>query len=178
MERGCVCWTAGEAGASGAAGVFSQKSPHHPPPNLSAVVVVSSPSLSRPPPHLPAWHTVPFPPSCRGCGLHAARVLPAAPAPRRAPRVLQDQRHGGQELCFHPLVLPGEGPARAGGSLRDGHRPQPCRHSSLCQRFGAAGCAAPGSETHPQAGLLPPVPNRLPSPRGGIKSGRTGGARG
>lgn len=93
---------AGGAGAGGAAGV-SPKDPQHSPPDLSTAVVVSSPS---PFPRLPARHRVPFPPSCRGCGLRAARIPPSTPASRGAPRVCQDQGHGGQEVISIPSCGP------------------------------------------------------------------------
>lgn len=117
--------SAGAAGARLCAGWLGE-------PELAELLVClqrpSLPSSSEPlrrcccvvslpvPPPATQGSPVLFPPSCCGCGLHAARSLLPLPHSKEHPDPSRPKARG-QELRFHPLVLPGKGLARAGGPL-------------------------------------------------------------
>lgn len=98
------------------------------------VFPVSPPASSVPCPSVLPW-------------LWLARcTCPPAAAPQGTCWVLGDPRHAGQELCFHPLVLPIQGLARAGVSPA---APQGCpselghEQPGTALRDGHQGCLQP-----------------------------------
>lgn len=166
LERGCALggWGAGAAGVS-------PTDPHYPPPpNLSAAVVMSSPSLSpachpgipRPLPSVLLWLWLArctLPPATPALQEHQDPSRPKARDKSFASIPLCCPAKVWQELMALWFSARSSGAQTASTKLWDGH--QPCRHSS------------PWCIAHHLPVLCP-----LPAPRGGIILGGPEGPEG